>query len=110
MLKLESSWLRLVVGWLVVVSSSDNICKAERSPALFLDIAVFLIPTCNTNDIIILDFILQKETLPKVGPCILPSFGEEDTEDYLEDTVLNAEGKAAVVRVLYVAKSLLAIK
>ncbi len=41
---------------------------------------------------------------------MFPSLGNDGTEDYLDETVLSIKGKAAVIRVLHMAKCLLAIK
>ncbi len=48
--------------------------------------------------------------LLKGDPYMFPSLGNDGTEDYLDETALSVEGKAAAVRVLYIAKCLLAIK
>eukprot|EP01084_Bolivina_argentea_P267623 454352_1 len=53
---------------------------------------------------------LQKEVLLEGGPCMFPSLGNDGTEDYLDETVLSIKGKAAAIRVLHMAKCLLAIK
>ncbi len=128
-LHLESSWLRLQVGLVVVCSSSLIVFGKQtaerphppsdwiRSGSRILRILILFSPLIsfwfshllNTNHVIHC-FILQKEVCSKEDPCSLPSFGEEFSEDYLDETVLNDRGKYATIRVLFVAKRLLAMK
>ncbi len=48
--------------------------------------------------------------MPKHDPFTFISLGGDASEEYLRDTVLSIEGKAAAIRVLVMAKLLLAIK